>query len=95
MGSVPSWLTPRSWALFGPMWPASPTVMSIPFLECEGVVAAIKVPELIALCSTLIALGALILTAYLARMTLRHQQTEAHRDRVWERKTDALGPLTP
>jgi hypothetical protein len=52
--------------------------------------AAIKVPELIALCSTLVALGAFILTAYLARMTLRHQQTEAHRDRVWERKTDAL-----
>jgi hypothetical protein len=44
----------------------------------------------IALGSTSVALAALALTAYLARLNLRHQRDEAHRGRVWERKVDIL-----
>ncbi|MEU4689713.1 hypothetical protein [Actinoplanes sp. NPDC023714] len=46
--------------------------------------------DIVALGSTAVAVAALILTAYLARLNLRHQQLEAHRGRLWERKVNTL-----
>lgn len=45
---------------------------------------------MIALGSSLVALAALVLTAYLARLNLQHQRLEAHRGRVWERQVDIV-----
>src|SRR5215218_9106162 len=46
--------------------------------------------DVIAVSSTFVALGALVLTGYIARVNLEHQRVEAHRGRVWERKVDVI-----
>lgn len=49
-----------------------------------------KASDFISLGSTLVAIAALFLTAYLARINLESARRNAHDGRVWERKVDVL-----